>query len=140
MIRVLHCLMLMQLPVTMDKQADVLQVELVELVVADVITAVPLVVVDSIPTEEAVPTEQEGYPSQMEVTEETMVLTLYVLEDLEVVAELTGTPVAVAVAVATLVVQEVSIMDQPEAEAVEVPIIMEPTKPTLEGLELVMAL
>jgi len=64
----------------------------------------------------------------MEVTEETMVLTLYVLEDLEVVAELTGTPVAVAVAVATLVVQEVSMMDQPEAEAVEDPIIMEPTK------------
>ena len=50
----------------------------------------------------------------------------------------TVTPVVAAAAVATLVEQEVSMMDQPEAVVVEVPIITVPTKPMLVEYELDM--
>ena len=62
-IKIHHFTMHMQLQQTMDKRLDVLLEGLQVLVVAVVITTVPLVVVVSIPMEEAVATEQEDYPS-----------------------------------------------------------------------------
>jgi hypothetical protein len=53
----------MRLQQTMDKRQDVPLEGLPVLVVVVVITTVPQEVVVSIPTEEAVATEQEDYPS-----------------------------------------------------------------------------
>jgi hypothetical protein len=64
----------------------------------------------------------------MEVMEEPMVLTLYVLEDLVVEAERMGTPVAVAVAVVTLVVLVGITVVTMEAAVVLDPITQEPIK------------
>jgi hypothetical protein len=64
----------------------------------------------------------------MEVMEEPMVLTLYVLEDLVAEAERMGTPVAVAVAVVTLVVLVGTTVVTMEAAVVLDPITQEPIK------------
>ena len=126
--QILRYTMPMQLQQTMDKRLDVLPEVLPVRVETVVITAVLQVVVDSIPMEEAVATEQEDSPSQMEVMEEPMVLTLYVLEDLVAEAERMGTPVAVAVAVVTLVVLVGITVVTMEAAVVLDPITQEPIK------------
>jgi hypothetical protein len=126
--QILRYTMPMQLQQTMDKRLDVLPEVLPVRVETVVVTAVLQVVVDSIPTEVAAFMVQADSPSQMEVMEETMVLTLYVLEDLEAEAERTGTPVAEAVAVGTPVVLVVTTVATMEAAVELGHITQEPIK------------
>jgi hypothetical protein len=126
--QILRYTMPMQLQQTMDKRLDVLPEVLPVRVETVVVTAVLQVVVDSIPTEVAAFMVQADSPSQMEVMEETMALTLYVLEDLVAEAERTGTPVAVAVAVGTPVVLVGTIVATMEAAVELGHITQEPIK------------
>jgi hypothetical protein len=87
---------------------------------------VPLAVVGSIPTEEAVATEQEDYLSLTVEMEEITLLLHNVLVDLVEEAEHTGTPVAVAVAEVTLVVLVDTTAAMMEAAVVVDPTTQEP--------------
>jgi hypothetical protein len=103
-----------------------------------VTTAVPQAVAVSLLMVELEHTVLVGLHSPTEVTEVTTDPMRFVLVDLVEGEVPTGTPVEVAVAVATLVVLEDSIIHLPEAVAVEVPIITVPTKPMLVEYELDM--